>query len=126
MLLSLETSLNVEVLVVSNTRTTLNRRYQTSRGDSAGVEGYVRGRQGLYGNTGEPTISLRKQVKDALTQTIRACRVHITTLQSAKKRRYRKEVSGPSGSEGKEKDGGSLSIPIVLIERWKISSMKAT
>jgi hypothetical protein len=35
-------------------------------------------------------------------------------------------VTGPRETEGKEKGEGSLSILIVLIERWEISSMKAT
>ncbi|OQP57919.1 hypothetical protein A3860_39785 [Niastella vici] len=48
-----------------------------------------------------------------------------TILTSDKKRRYR-EVSRPREIAGKKKGGGSLSIPIVLIERWEISSMKAT
>jgi len=34
-------------------------------------------------------------------------------------------VSNPRGTEGKEKGEGSLSIPIVPIEIWRISPMKA-
>jgi hypothetical protein len=35
-------------------------------------------------------------------------------------------VSRPRGTEGKEKGEGSLSIPIVPIENWRISPMKAS
>jgi hypothetical protein len=35
-------------------------------------------------------------------------------------------VTEPRETEGKEKGEGSLSILIVLLERWRISSMKAT
>jgi len=35
-------------------------------------------------------------------------------------------VSRPRETEGKEKDEGSLSLFIVPIERWEISSVKAT
>lgn len=95
-------------------------------GGSAGVLYQGKCTEGFPGNLGEPNASLRARVERSdPTETDRACLVYASTRKSAKKREHRK-VSKPRKTEGKEKGEGSLSILIVLIERWEIGSMKAT
>lgn len=60
------------------------------------------------------------------TPNNRVRKVSNTALQYIKKIVLPQAVSKSRGTEDKEKDEGSLSTLIVLIEGWEISSMKAT
>jgi hypothetical protein len=51
---------NVEVLIVADVGTISLGAQMTSAKDSTGVLDYIKGRRGLYGNTGEPPASTRE------------------------------------------------------------------
>ncbi len=50
----------------------------------------------------------------------------MSACASAKKSDVPYVVSDPMEAEGKERGEGSLSIPIVPLESWEISPMKAS
>ena len=101
----------------------------TSVKDSTGVLDYIKGRRGLYGNTGEPPASTRdtgfrvtpnERLK---TQVIsgKYCRRELRKEEGDIVKWYPK----PSEGEGKEKSEGSLSIFIVPIESREICSTES-
>jgi hypothetical protein len=54
------------------------------------------------------------------TQRILSLKVDIGTLKGAKKNAVSQAVSRPRETEGKEKEEGSLSILVVLMDIWGI------
>ena len=117
---------NVEALTVNLVRAISNQRYRRAGAIRPGSKNISKTDKGSAGT--QESLPSPKEIgfpRIDQTRTIRAVRVDIATLTSAKKRRYRM-VSEPRETEGKEKGEGSLSILIVLTEGWRISSMKAT
>ncbi|TAJ09708.1 hypothetical protein DMA11_19910 [Marinilabiliaceae bacterium JC017] len=80
----------------------------------------------MHGNTGEPTVSTRNKgnTRASLPQSpVTELGTHILPIRYEKDVSY--VVSEPRETEGKEKDEGSLSMPIVPYESREISPMKA-
>ena len=100
----------------------------TSGGGSTGVREYIKGRIGLYGNTGEPNVSARNagNVDGREKKKSDFVMDNIAFITREKKRAISQAVTEPRETEGKVKDEGSLSIPIVPTESWEIQPGKAS
>ncbi len=81
-----------------------NSALMTSGGGSTGVREYIKGRTGLYGNTGEPNVSARKagNVDEPGGKGIRFCygqyRLH-------NKREEKSDIASGNRTEGNRRVG---------------------